>query len=171
MSSDFPTDSRARSKRAGENAETAVLAAVPELDYVSDDEAEHYDATVTSTIASTPELPITDREALADGTPVEIKSCSVVYGEAQKRGRFYLRETQHTQLLEDEGVYLFAVCEPREDPDREVIAMRVIPADVVGDEIVESWRVAMETRDRCYQVAWSQLMEPSRVEGVALDGH
>ncbi|AFK20216.1 hypothetical protein E6P09_14090 [Haloferax mediterranei ATCC 33500] len=56
---------------------------------------------------------------LKPGTVVEIESAMVVYGEAQRRGRFLLRRSQHEHLLEEGGVYLFAVCAPT--PARDMI--------------------------------------------------
>ncbi|SEK87078.1 hypothetical protein [Haloferax larsenii] len=151
----------AASKRAGDTVESAVLQRHPELRHVSDDVEEHYDAVAVSLLSPSRDLPFVGLCLLEIGTVVEIKSAMVVYGENQRRGRFLIRENQHEHLLEEGGVYLFAVCAPT--PEREIIAAKVVPASLV-DEFEFSW-VSRKTRSSYAQFAWSRVFAPKEVEG------
>jgi len=148
------------SRAAGETAESAVIEAVPELEYVPDTEAEHYDARTTTLVTPSETVLFAGICLLEAETVVEIKSVMAVYGEGQARGRYYLRRGQHGRLLADQGVYLFAVCEPT--PARDVLALKVIPATLV-DELVYSW-IDPEDRAEYAQLAWSNIFDPCEVE-------
>jgi hypothetical protein len=148
------------SRQAGENAESAVIQAVSGLEYVPDSEAEHYDARATTAVSPSDQVQFGGICVLEDGTVVEIKSVMVVYGESQTRGRYYLRRGQHETLLAENGVYLFAVCEPT--PDRDVIRLKVLPATIV-DEVIHSW-ITPDGRADYAQLAWSNVFDPSEVE-------
>ena len=147
------------SKRAGENAEGAVLDAVDGLDYVPDDETEHVDARAVALVTPSASLPMVGICLLEVGTPVEIKSAIPRLASGQ-RGRFYLRREQHRRLRDDGGSYLFAVCEPR--PSREPVAMKVVPATIV-DDAIPSWRSGGPDRPECAQIAWSRVFDPAEV--------
>jgi len=151
--------STASSKRAGENAESAVIQRHPELEYVGDTEAQHYDARVSELLSPSPMLPFVGLCLLEVGTAVEIKSTMAVYGQSQRRGRFYLRRKQHQRLVDEGGVYLFAVCEPR--PSRPVLAAKVVPATTVGG-MVSSWIDAGDRADYA-QLAWSRIFDESEL--------
>ncbi|WP_179233213.1 hypothetical protein [Halorubrum ezzemoulense] len=99
------SDTLAAAKRAGENAEHEVFDVVVELEPTAD--SEHYDAVAETAIFPRPDLPFVGICVLGAGTVVEIKSTMAVYGSAQRRGRFSLRETQHDALLDAGGVYIF----------------------------------------------------------------
>jgi hypothetical protein len=153
---------KAYAKRCGENAAAASIEAIPELEWVPDSEAEHYDARVTEPIGPTGQLPLVGCVELTPGTPVEIKSVSVVYGEdTQANGRFYLRENQHENLLQDGGVYLFLVCSPNPN-ERDILAMKIVEASNVT-ELVPSW---IDSADRAVyaQMAWTRVFDESEVE-------
>jgi hypothetical protein len=147
------------SKRAGENAEGAVLEAVDGLAFVPDDESEHIDARVIELVEPSTTLPFVGICVLEAGTPVEIKS-AIPRLASGRRGRFYLRREQHRNLRDAGGSYLFSVCEPR--PAREPVAMKVVPATVV-DEAIASWRSGGDDRPECAQVAWSRIFDPAEV--------
>ena len=148
------------SKRAGENAEGAILELVDGLAYVPDDESEHVDARVEALIEPSQTLPFVSLCVLKVETPVEIKSAIPRLASGQ-RGRFYLRRKQHRRLRDDGGSYLFAVCDPR--PAREPVAMKIVPATIVDDAIT-SWRSGGDDRPSCAQIAWSRIFDPSEVE-------
>ncbi|ELZ54510.1 MULTISPECIES: hypothetical protein [Halorubrum] len=148
------------SKRAGEDAEAAVLEAVDGLAYVPDDETEHVDARVESLVEPSSTLPFVGICLLESETPVEIKS-SIPRLASGQRGRFYLRREQHELLRDGGGSYLFAVYEPR--PGREPVAMKIVPATIV-DGAVTSWRSGGTDRPACAQVSWSRIFDPSEVE-------
>lgn len=154
----------AASRQAGDRSETVVLEEVPELRYVPDSEANHYDAIVEELIEPSSALPFVGIVVLESGTPVEIKSVSVVYGQEQRRGRFQPRRGQHEALLEDGGVYLFAICAPH---DRDLIAMKVVPATQVDhliDVVTNGWRSAGEDRSEEYvQFSWARVFDPSEI--------
>jgi len=147
------------SKRAGENAEAAVLEAVAGLAYVPDDESEHIDARAETLVEPSRTLPFVGICLLEVGTAVEIKSAIPRLASGQ-RGRFYLRREQHEGLRGAGGSYLFAVCEPR--PGREPVAMKIVPATVVDDAIT-SWRSGGDDRPSCAQISWSRIFDPSEV--------
>ena len=151
----------ASSKRAGENAESAVIQRHPELEYVADTDAEHYDARVSELLSPSPTLPFVGLCLLEVGTVVEIKSTMAVYGEAQSRERFYLGRKQHQRLVDEAGVYLFAVCEPR--PARPVIAAKIVPATTVGG-LVSSWIDGGDRADYA-QLTWGRIFDESELGG------
>lgn len=150
---------RVSSKSAGDRSEGAVIEAVDELEHVPDLEAEHYDAVTTTVLVPSETVSFAGICVLERGTVVEIKSVMVVYGDGQ-RGRFYLRQEQHRELLSRGGSYLFAVCAPR--PDREVLALKVVPASLV-DELIPSWLDGGEGRADYAQIAWSRVFDPDEV--------
>lgn len=57
--------------------------------------------------------PAEDSDFLFQGAPLEIKSCQVKIDRSDKKnprsGRFYLRDYQHSDLLEKNGRYILAV--------------------------------------------------------------
>lgn len=152
--------SLAPSRKAGDTVESTVVQHHPELRHVPDSQHEHHDAVVTELLTPSRELPFVGICLLEVGTIVEIKSAMVVYGEAQRRGRFLLRRSQHEHLLDEGGVYLFAVCAPT--PDRDIIVAKVVPATLV-DEFQFSW-VERATRSDYAQITWTQVFAPKEVE-------
>ncbi|WP_049967634.1 hypothetical protein [Haloferax prahovense] len=150
----------APSKRAGNTVEATLLQRHPEFRYVSDEIAEHHDAVTVSLVSPSRKLPFVGICLLETGTVVEIKSAMVVYGEDQRRGRFLIRQSQHDHLLEEAGVYLFAVCAPT--PARDIIAAKIVPATLV-DEFDFSW-IDRDARSSYAQFAWSRVFSPDEVE-------
>lgn len=146
-------------RRGGDNAESAVLEELPQLRYVSDTEAEHYDAELVEPL-SAEAVRMVGACLLETGTKVEIKSAIVVLATG-KKGRFYLRRPQHQRLVDEDAWYLFTVCEPR--PARRVLAMKFVPATDV-DELVPSWRNGGSGRAKYAQVAWSRVFDSERLE-------
>ncbi|WP_436344164.1 hypothetical protein [Natronorubrum sp. FCH18a] len=154
----------AASRQAGDRSETVVLEELPGTRYVPDSEVNHYDAIAEELIEPSAALPFVGIVVLESGTPVEIKSVSVVYGQEQRRGRFQPRRGQHEALLESGGVYLFAICAPH---DRDLIAMKVVPATQVDhliDVVTNGWRSAGEDRSEEYvQFSWGRVFDPSEI--------
>jgi hypothetical protein len=163
MSGALETSTLAASKRAGENAEAAVLDAIDGLAPVAGEE--HYDAVTETAVFPSREHPFVGICVLEADLPVEIKSTMAVYGDRQRRGRFKLRRTQHEAIEDANGAYLFVVCEPH--PTREPIAMKVVPAGMVGDlvDAVASWCDEGDDRGPKAQIAWSRVFEPDEIEG------
>ena len=149
---------QAAAKRGGENAEAAVLQTVPELRYVPDSEAVHYDAVAEELLEPSGQLPFTGIPLVEVGTVVEIKSAMVVLAD-DRRGRLLFRRQQHERLLEDAGMYLVAVCEPT--PDRGLLALKLIPATLVDEEIETG--VAAEDDPDYAQLAWTRFVHPDEV--------
>jgi hypothetical protein len=154
-----PTGRPVSSKRAGERAESNVIDAVPELDYLPDAEVEHADAEVETTISPRPSLPTVALPVVEQGTLVEIKS-AMVRLESGGHGRFYLRREQHEAIVDEAGVYLFVVCEPT--PDRSLLALKIVPATSLG-EIVSSWRRAGPDRTEYTQLRWGRVFDADEV--------
>ncbi|QHS17776.1 hypothetical protein GWK26_11815 [haloarchaeon 3A1-DGR] len=163
MSGALETSTLAASKRAGENAEAAVIDTIDGLAPVAGEE--HYDAIAETAIFPSHDRPFVGICVLEADLPVEIKSTMAVYGEQQRRGRFKLRRNQHDALTDANGAYLFVVCEPR--PDRQPIAMKVVPAGTIGDlvDAVASWRDEGDARGPKAQIAWSRVFDPAEIEG------
>jgi hypothetical protein len=151
----------ARSKRLGESSEAAILDRVPQLEPVSDSDDPHVDARMCGVFTPSSELDSAGLLVIEDGTLVEIKSVSVVYGEGQRRGRFHFRETQHEYLEEQGGVYLLAVCAPH---SRDVLAATIVPPNAVSQELVETW-IDTDGREPYSKVAWSRVFDPAEIEG------
>ena len=152
--------SLAPAKRGGANAAAAIVQRHSELRHVPDSEAEHYDAVTTTLLEPSDTLPFVGLCLLERGTAVEIKSCMVVYGERQRRGRFLVRQSQHDALLDEAGSYLFAVCAPT--PHRELLATKVVPATIV-DDLVSSW-IDRDGRSPYGQFAWSRVFRPEEIQ-------
>lgn len=150
-----------RAKRGGDRAEATVIQSIDALDSVSDLDVEHLDARTTAPLTEN-ECAIEGAERCPANTPVEIKSVGVVYGVDSANGRFFIPEHQHDHLLDADGWYVFAVCTP--DPNRDVLAMRAVPAEVV-DDIVSSWIVSGDDRseDAYAQFAWTRLFDAEEV--------
>jgi hypothetical protein len=143
-------------KHGGETAAASVIELVADLETVPDTEATHYDAQPTAEISAHCDLELAEVDTLDPATPVEIKTVMVVQTECQQRGRFNLRKGQHEALLADDGVYLFAVCEPT--PSRDILAIKSVPATVVEDRRSD-WRTP-DGRLPYTQLAWSRLIDP-----------
>ncbi|AFK18008.1 hypothetical protein E6P09_04425 [Haloferax mediterranei ATCC 33500] len=128
--------SLAPSRKAGDTVETTLLQVHTELRHVSDHEHEHYDALTTELLTPSRDHPFVGICLLEPGAVVEIKSAMGADGEAQRRGRFLPRRSQHEHLLKEGGVYLFTVYAPT--PARDIIAAKITPATLV-DEFGFSW--------------------------------
>lgn len=165
MSSEVEQSVLAAAKRGGENAEHKVFTAVDALEPVAGEE--HHDAVATNALFPSQTLPFESICAVERGALVEIKSTMVVHTEVQRRGRFKLRRNQHQALLEESAFYIFAVCEPI--PERQVIAMKLVPAVIVdrlvGEDGVADWRDEGDSRGPKAQLTWSNLFDPAEVEG------
>lgn len=147
------------SQQFGENAESAVIEVVPEIEWVPDSDAEHWDGEVVDVITPDAQLPTVGLPVVGVGTEVEIKSAAVVVTQSQRSGRFQIRRQQHERLCELGAVYLFAVCEPRRQ--RDVLALKIVPA-VVVDDLDWSW-IQCAGRDDYAQFSWSQVFGDSEV--------
>ena len=147
------------SKRAGDRAESNVIHAVPSLTHLPDSEVEHADARVETTISPSETLPMVGLALVERGMLVEIKS-AMVRLESGGTGRFYLRRDQHRKIVDDAGVYLFAVCEPT--PDRSVLALKFVPATSL-DDVVSSWRNAGADRPDYTQLRWGRIFDSDEI--------
>lgn len=149
------------SRRAGFRAESTVIQLVDELRPVPDSEHQHHDAITTTLLTPSRQLPFGSIPLLERGTVVEIKSAAVVITEQQRKGRFLIRESQHEHLLSEAGSYLFAVASP--DPDRELLAMKIVPASIV-DELLGTW-IERDSRARYCQLTWSAIFAVDEIRG------
>lgn len=150
----------AYSKRVGQRSQSALIQRVENLRYVGDSEARWHDAIAEGLITPARALPFVGICVLEAGTPVEIKSAAVIYGEkSQRPGRFQLRQSQHERLVEAGAVYAFIVGDP--SPDRELLAAKIVPAVAVTD-LVSSW-IETDGREPYAQFAWTRIFSKTAV--------
>lgn len=166
MSTDTNQGTLAAAKRGGENAEAEVIRAVDALEPVAGEG--HYDAVAKAALFPSETLSFESVCAVERDAIVEIKSTMVVHTEAQRRGRFKLRQTQHEALLDESAFYVFVVCEPT--PERRAIAMKLVPAvkveeQLVGEDGVATWRDEGDSRGPKAQVTWTNVFTRDEVDG------
>jgi len=149
----------AANKALGQSAEISVREVVPQLGFVPDDVAEHYDAVATDVIVPEADLPMVGICLVERGTRLEIKSVALRYADGA-RGRFYVRRRQHEMLLEAGGVYLFAVCS--DSDSRDVLGLKAVPATIV-DDVINSWLDGGSGRQDYAQLSWSNVFDASEV--------
>lgn len=147
-------------KAAGKRVEADAVQVVDEIEPVDDSNA-HADARATTAISPSADLPFVGLCVVERGAVIEIKSAMVRATASNSRGRFYIRQEQHEWLLEQRGVYLFAVCKPT--PQRETIAMKIVPAAEVED-IRNGWKQP-DDRAPYDQLAWSRVFDPAEING------
>lgn len=145
-------------RRAGENAEGAVIQRVDAIEHLPDSEAVHFDAVAEQLLEPSETLPFVGICLVETGTVLEIKSTIVVLGDG-RRGRLLLRREQHRELLEVGGMYVFAVCKPR--PARDPLSIKLVPASLVDEEI-PGWIDVDGGADYC-QLSWSRFFAPEEV--------
>lgn len=150
----------AANKAAGELAEVAVDRILPSIRLIPDDVAQHYDAIAVSAFFPGDLVSMLECISVQSGTVIEIKS-AVKYLTNGRSGRFYLRPDQHEQLVEEGGVYAFAVCT---DDERDLLGLKIVPAAVV-EEFVSSWIDPGPTRSNYAQVAWTTIFDTREVDG------
>jgi hypothetical protein len=156
------------SKQGGERAAAEALQRLSGLGGVPDRVCPHFDAVTLRTLRADDDddgdAPrMVGCEALPKGTRVEIKSVMVVYS-GGTRGRFYFRPKQHRHLLDSNGVYLLAVCEPT--PDRDILSLTVVTADHV-DDALPGWFNGGTDRSDYAQLAWTNFFDPDEVSDGA----
>jgi len=150
---------KARSKVIGESVEELVFDAVDELQPAEvpmdwDGAVDDYwhDATPERAIFSSEILPMVGICAIEPGTPVEIKSAraEISNGTRSRCGRFYLTRTQHERLIEENGVYLFAVY--NDGSETELLGLLATLAVIVEEELRRTWYSAA-SREDYYQIS------------------
>lgn len=147
----------ASSKTIGDRLESEVIQLVPGLEWVPDSDDEHVDAVTTEAIWPTEDIHLGGICVIEPDTRVEIKSAAVRLASGQ-RGRFYVRQKQHQQLLSDGSVYLFAIYAPG---SYDVLCLAGVPATIVDDRL-SSWR-DLDRGETYTQVSWSSIISPSIV--------
>lgn len=154
----------ALARQVGESAEAEVVQVIDGLRSVPDATAEFHDAVVESPITPSHECPMVGICLLEPGVCVELKSTIPWYDLGTQRGRFQVRRGQHQRLLEDGGVYLFAVCVP--ERQRRPVAMKVVPATTVDHEVVDglAWISAGADREDYCQFSWSRVFDEQEVD-------
>lgn len=91
---------------------------------------------------------------IPDGTKGEVKSCIPEYGDCY--GKWWIRRRNHQRLLEDGGVYIFAII----DPDTHtVLRMGLLDATDVDVLIDEWWECGDggHTAQAYRQLPWTTL--------------
>lgn len=156
--------SRAASKVVGERVEEIVIVAVDELqevtvpeDWDGANEDYWYDAQPSVALFHSRQVPMVGTCVIEPGQPVEIKAARAVIsnGTRDRCGRFYLTRTQHEQLLEAGGIYLFAIYVEGDD-DPELCGLLAVPAVIVEEELRPKW-YSVDGRSDYYQISARRL--------------
>jgi hypothetical protein len=157
--------SRAVSKQIGERLEEIVVDALDELQEATvpdsfDGAAEDYwhDAQPEVALFASDQIPMVGICVIEPGQPVEIKAASATISSGTRScaGRFYLTRSQHERLVEENGVYLFAIYVEDDDGDPELLRMLAIPAVIVEEERRDTW-YEVDHRSDYYQLSASRL--------------
>lgn len=136
--------SSARAKEIGEEGEWSVYKHEGDLELVGESEAHWFDA----------------RDQ--DGREVEIKVCAnrIKSWSSTRRGRILIKNEAHQKLLEADGEYRIGVY----GPNRELLAVEAVSADVVDDTILFWTSVEGRTYDEYAQLSWASLIDADVVE-------
>jgi hypothetical protein len=155
---------KAASKTVGETVEDLVTETVSDLEAVAAPEDYQYneadywhDATPTRALFPSHQLPMAGLCAIEPGTPVEIKACraTISDGTETRTGRFQLHRPQHERLVEEDGVYLFALySDTPEGPA--LLGLLAVLAVVIEEERRDAW-YAVDGREDYYQLSASRL--------------
>ena len=158
--------SRAASKAIGERLEEIVVDAADELQEATvpesfDGAAEDYwyDAQPDVALFANDDVPMVGICVIEPGQPVEIKAArtTISNGTRSRCGRFYLTRRQHEQLIEQDGVYLFAIyVDEDDDGDPELLGLLAIPAVIVEEELRNTW-YEVDGRSDYYQLSADRL--------------
>lgn len=152
-------------KTLGELVEDRVIESVDGL-RAAEERDDHYDAVVDGNVEGRIESESAvyvdaPDGALDDGTKIEIKACLRVQSDGAK-GRFYIREKQHRELLDRDGLYLLTVYDvgvetvSHIDPDGVELAGFVIASAETVERVRNPWYEA-DGRENYTQIAWSNF--------------
>jgi len=150
-------------KRLGTSVEAAVIDADPDLETVTDREAEWYDARATAPITPEPTRPLGSVCVVPAETPVEIKGClpNVSNGSGTTTGRWYIKRETHEQLLQARGHYYLVVYAPV--PHTPIIAETIVPAAVIGDLLDGSWSNSGRQEGEVAKLSWKKVIDTDMV--------
>lgn len=162
-----------RSKRArsySEWSEEIVVDAVPiDLERVTDDETQDYDARLVTEVDVSDEVLIIGQLRVEGTTPIEIKTCQV-WIEAtgsngdRRRGRFKIFDHAHEQLCELGGAYLLVLLD-----DDEVVAHVLVTASVLDLYLDDRWTnngydSHRQGREQIAQLNWAVVFDPEHIQ-------
>jgi len=155
---------KARSKVLGESVEELVFGAVDELQPAEvpmdwDGAVDDYwhDAEVEVAQFHCEQVPMVGICVIEDHVPVEIKAAraTISDGPVSRNGRFQIHRPQHERLLEENGVYLFALyCEGADG--EELLGLLAVPAVIIEEELRTIW-YEVDGRDGYWQLSASRL--------------
>lgn len=154
----------AASKAVGETVEDLVLEDVDELREADVDEswgnAEAdfwHDAVPEVALFASHQVPMVGTCVVEAGQPVEIKSAraTISDGTGTRFGRFNLTRRQHERLLEEGGVYLFAIYAGAAGQE-EIRGLLAMPAFIVEDDLRSTW-YDVDGREDYWQLAASRI--------------
>lgn len=140
------------------------------FELVSDDPEAPWWFDARATADTSYDVGYTSFGTIAAGTPIEVKAARyrITDGRTTRRGRWWIRESSHDRLVENDGEYALAVYDT--DPEREnaVLALSLRPAWWV-DQLVtwSTWRPRHQA-DRAARVPWSQVFESDDIADNAI---
>lgn len=156
--------SKAVVKTVGETVEELVFDAVDELQPAevpeSFDKADAdywHDAEVEIALFHSEQVPMVGICAIEDHVPVEIKAARATISDSpiSRKGRFQIHRPQHERLLEENGVYLFALYREGADGE-ELLGLLAVPAVIIEEELRSTW-YEVDGREDYWQLSASRL--------------
>ncbi|QLG63181.1 hypothetical protein [Halorarum salinum] len=168
MSSPSSGGALAHAKAIGHDVEELVVDAIDAFELAYETDA-HHDAIVTEPVSCDLEasggVPVVfvGLVALDVDQLVEVKACvrSASNGDATTPGRWLFKgpdDGQHGALVDEDAVYALAVY--REDgASRELLAIAIIPADVVDELVADSWYGVDRRENWVAKLGWTHVLD------------
>ena len=144
----------------------AVSASHHAVQPVPDVDTTWCDGRVSKDIEVRVRTPEPRREALAEGTPVEVKAAAyrVVDDTTTRRGRLKIRRDNHATLREHGGVYVVGVYDPNSEPlPSAFLAIEFVALRVIEDAIAGAWADDAREEREAATVAWSAALDTQEV--------
>lgn len=74
-----------------------------------------------------------------EGRPVEIKACKLRTGAREDPGKFFIREENHRELRDADGLYVFVLYDPSEWKQGPILEIEVKPAEWLDEMDGYTW--------------------------------
>ena len=144
----------------------AVSASHHAVQPVPDVETTWCDGRLSQDIKVRVRTPEPRREALAEGTPVEVKAAAyrVADDTTTRRGRLKIRRDNHATLREHAGVYVVGVYNPNSEPRPSAfLAVEFVALGVVENAIAGAWADDAREEREAATIPWSAALNTQEV--------